>query len=166
MQLRMSPGGRMRFSRRRRPELPPSSVTVTIAVRLAMGCSVLISSRRRETRFLRPRSRVERPVPPPRATTLKPLEERLDLGADLFTIRLRCDFASQFWTQQCRESNALNYEAPKAGSYRRRVQIQQSRRLFNARNMLRVPGGGCNVTLRRCGVYARRSQFAEPSFSG
>ena len=39
MQLRMSPGGRMRFSRRNRPELPPSSVTVTMAVRSAMGRS-------------------------------------------------------------------------------------------------------------------------------
>ena len=28
----------MRYSRRSRPELPPSSVTVTIAVRSAMGC--------------------------------------------------------------------------------------------------------------------------------
>jgi len=37
MQLRMSPGGRMRFSRRKRPELPPSSVTVTMAARSAMG---------------------------------------------------------------------------------------------------------------------------------
>jgi len=32
MQLRISPGGRTSKSRRRRPELPPSSVTVTIAV--------------------------------------------------------------------------------------------------------------------------------------
>ena len=37
MQLRMSPGGRTRYSRRRRPELPPSSVTVTTAARSAIG---------------------------------------------------------------------------------------------------------------------------------
>jgi len=37
MQLRMSPGGSTRFSRRSRPELPPSSVTVTIAVSSVMG---------------------------------------------------------------------------------------------------------------------------------
>src|SRR5713101_6004177 len=73
MQLRMSPGGRMRFSRRKRPELPPSSVTVTMAARSAMGRSVLArSSVRRMTSSLRPRRSVERPVPPPRATTRKP----------------------------------------------------------------------------------------------
>src|SRR5437016_12092314 len=75
MQLRMSPGGRMRFSRRRRPELPPSSVTVTMAARSAMGRSALArSSMRRMTSSLRPRRSVERPVPPPRATTRKPRE--------------------------------------------------------------------------------------------
>jgi len=91
----------MRFSRRRRPELPPSSVTVTMAVRLAMGCSDLISSRRRETRFLRPRRRVERPVPPPRATTLSPVAGRFRFGADLFTVGLRCDFERRFCTLLC-----------------------------------------------------------------
>src|SRR6266568_2415668 len=56
MQLRMSPGGRMRFSRRKRPELPPSSVTVTMAARSAMGRSVLAcSSTRRMTSSLGPR---------------------------------------------------------------------------------------------------------------
>src|SRR6266481_2416081 len=73
MQLRMSPGGKMRFSRRKRPELPPSSVTVTMAARSAMGRSVLArSSVRRMTSSLRPRRSVERPVSPPRATTRKP----------------------------------------------------------------------------------------------
>jgi hypothetical protein len=37
MQLRMSPGGRTSNSRRKRPELPPSSVTVTTAVISARG---------------------------------------------------------------------------------------------------------------------------------
>src|SRR5260370_16741042 len=73
MQLRMSTGGRMRFARRKRPELPPSSVTVTMAARSAVGRSVLArSSVRRMTSSLRPRRSVERPVPPPRATTRKP----------------------------------------------------------------------------------------------
>jgi hypothetical protein len=36
MQLRMSPGGNTSNSRRSRPELPPSSVTVTTAV-MSMG---------------------------------------------------------------------------------------------------------------------------------
>src|SRR5882724_2627522 len=85
MQLRMSPGGRMRFSRRRRPELPPSSVTVTIAARSAMGRSAVArSSVRRMTCSLRPRSSVERPVPPPRATTRKPGERAFDLEALFF----------------------------------------------------------------------------------
>src|SRR2546430_5254263 len=50
MHCRKSPGGRMRYSARSRPELPPSSATVTIAVRLPVY-------------FLSPRSRVESPVP-------------------------------------------------------------------------------------------------------
>ena len=37
MQLRMSPGGSTSNSRRRRPELPPSSLTVTIAVMSRSG---------------------------------------------------------------------------------------------------------------------------------
>src|SRR3954449_2333925 len=57
MQFRMSPGGRTFNSSRRRPELPPSSVTVTITERRALN-------------FFRPRKRVERPVPPPIETIL------------------------------------------------------------------------------------------------
>src|SRR5438132_10918484 len=58
-QSRMSPGGRMPSSRRSRPELPPSSNTVTTAVRL------LVNS-------FNPRSSVERPVPPPMTTMRGP----------------------------------------------------------------------------------------------
>ena len=87
MQLRMSPGGRMRFSRRRRPELPPSSVTVTMAARSEMGRSaVACSSVRRMTCSLRPRRSVERPVPPPRATTRKLRENLFGLDGDFFTV--------------------------------------------------------------------------------
>src|SRR5271168_304481 len=64
----MSPGGRMRYSRRNRPELPPSSVTVTMAVRSAMGCCGRRLPRSAMCCFS-PRSTVERPVPPPSATT-------------------------------------------------------------------------------------------------
>ncbi len=39
MQLRMSPGGSICNSSRRRPELPPSSETVTIAERLSIQIS-------------------------------------------------------------------------------------------------------------------------------
>src|SRR5437016_2412161 len=88
MQLRMSPGGRMRFSRRKRPELPPSSVTVTMAARSAMGRSAVARpSERRITCSLSPRSSVESPVPPPRATTRKPGERAFDLEAR-FVIRI------------------------------------------------------------------------------
>ena len=59
MQLRMSPTGGMPSSVRRTPDEPPSSATVTIAVRLLV-CS------------LRPRSRTDRPVPPPIATMRGP----------------------------------------------------------------------------------------------
>src|SRR5258708_10398082 len=73
MQLRMSPGGSTRFSRRSRPELPPSSVTVTIAARSTMGRrAVGYGSWRGTTCCFKPRSNAERPVPPPRATTRMP----------------------------------------------------------------------------------------------
>src|SRR4029079_10164632 len=57
MQLRMSPTGGIPSSSRSAPDEPPSSATVTIAVRLLV-CS------------FRPRSSVDRPVPPPMATIL------------------------------------------------------------------------------------------------
>ena len=65
MQLRMSPGGRTSNSRRNRPELPPSSVTVTMAVmsRAATAGSVC------RAKCFRPCSSAERPLPPPIATT-------------------------------------------------------------------------------------------------
>ena len=59
MQLRMSPTGGMPSSSRSTPDEPPSSATVTIAVRLLV-CS------------LSPRSSVDRPVPPPIATIRGP----------------------------------------------------------------------------------------------
>src|SRR5712692_7949980 len=90
MQLRISPGGRMRFSRRKRPELPPSSVTVTMAARSAMGRSMLACSPVwRMTSSLRPRRSVERPVPPPRATTRKPRERVFGLDVRFFTTAFR-----------------------------------------------------------------------------
>src|SRR5215469_17105204 len=86
MQLRMSPGGKMRFSRRNRPELPPSSVTVTMAARSEIGRSaVASSSARRTTCSFRPRNKVESPVPPPRATMRKP-GGRAFLGEPCFFI--------------------------------------------------------------------------------
>src|SRR5437660_12729744 len=85
MQLRMSPGGRMRFSRGRRPELQTSVVTVTRAARSAMGRSAVARpSVRRITCSFRPRRSVERPVPPPRATTRRPGERVCDLEARFF----------------------------------------------------------------------------------
>src|SRR5713101_4644777 len=63
----MSPGGRMRYSRRTRPELPPSSVTVTTAARSAIGRRPT-SCRRRATCSFNPPSSAERPCrrPPKR----------------------------------------------------------------------------------------------------
>src|ERR1700761_5096184 len=74
MQLRMSPGGRMPSSRRRRPDEPPSSVTVTTPVRRP----------RREVPAwcLSPRSSTDSPVPPPIATTLGGLGGLGGLGLD------------------------------------------------------------------------------------
>src|SRR5262249_23661126 len=75
-QFRMSPGGRMLNSLRSRPLEPPSSVTVTTAVRSAIpgvllavadgGASRALDAR---TYFFSPRRSVESPVPPPMATT-------------------------------------------------------------------------------------------------
>src|SRR4029453_7351948 len=69
MQLRISPGGSICNSSRSRPELPPSSETVTIAESFEMRGS---SVGRSLTRHFSPASKVERPVPPPIATRLKP----------------------------------------------------------------------------------------------
>src|SRR5262245_38561986 len=81
MQFRMSPGGMTPRSSRKRPELPPSSVTVTITERSA-------------GQFLSPRSRVERPVPPPMETILG----TMDFNTLLFRRRYQiseCDILGQ-----------------------------------------------------------------------
>jgi hypothetical protein len=67
-QLRASPGGRTPRSRRRRPELPPSSVTVTMAVRRSAHCATFRSPAAARTASASPRSTTGRPVPPPNAT--------------------------------------------------------------------------------------------------
>src|ERR1700722_14558681 len=86
MQLRISPGGKMRFSRRRRPELPPSSVTVTMAARSEMGRSALgFLSSPRTTCCISPRTKADRPVPPPRATMRNPREFFFGLAVFFFT---------------------------------------------------------------------------------
>src|SRR5579859_959334 len=79
-------GRKNAVSRRSLPELPPSSVTVTTAVsslmgRWEFGCSSL----RRTTYSLRPRSKVDSPVPPPRATTRKPRDSVFVFFAFFFT---------------------------------------------------------------------------------
>src|SRR5215472_8090030 len=101
MQFRMSPGGRMLKSSRRRPDEPPSSVTVTTAQRSPMmgqrswgstfcsfpasWCRTLLRRSCMGTKCFRPRSRVDSPVPPPMATTrndlsLVPVELDEDKG--------------------------------------------------------------------------------------
>ena len=69
MQLRMSPGGSICSSSRKRPELPPSSETVTIADRFSIHDS---ASSCFPTSCFNPASSVESPVPPPMATRLRP----------------------------------------------------------------------------------------------
>ncbi len=70
MQLRMSPGGSICNSSRRRPELPPSSETVTMAESDSSHRSPRAWS---PTSSFSPESTVDRPVPPPMATSFKPL---------------------------------------------------------------------------------------------
>src|SRR5262249_6843994 len=72
MQLRMSPGGSTSKSRRRRPELPPSSVTVTTAEMSRPGSHA--------TYFFNPCSKAESPVPPPIDTTRRGVENVCSLG--------------------------------------------------------------------------------------
>src|ERR1051325_8451874 len=67
MQLRMSPGGSIPNSLRSTPELPPSSVTVTIA-----PGSLLAHAPSASTYDFSPRNSVDRPVPPPMATMFSP----------------------------------------------------------------------------------------------
>ena len=69
MQLRRSPGGSMLKPMRKRPEEPPSSVTVTTAARSEMGPTQAADWPGAETWLRNPRSSVESPVPPPMATT-------------------------------------------------------------------------------------------------
>ena len=67
MQLRMSPGGSICNSSRSLPELPPSSETVT----MADNESIHVSSLRAPTNRFKPASNVDKPVPPPIATSLR-----------------------------------------------------------------------------------------------
>src|SRR5271166_1742438 len=69
MQLRRSPGGSILKSLRSRPEDPPSSVTVTTAARSAIRPASGAVWLEDATWRRNPRSRIERPVPPPIATT-------------------------------------------------------------------------------------------------
>src|SRR5438067_7061784 len=69
MQLRMSPGGSICNSSRRRPELPPSSETVTMAESASSQRPPRPWS---PTSSFRPESAVDRPVPPPMATSFRP----------------------------------------------------------------------------------------------
>src|SRR4029077_18022981 len=80
MQLRISPGGSMLSSLRSRPLEPPSSLTVTTALSSPMtGCAVArrYGSPGAGTKLFRPFNSVERPVPPPMATTRNDPEENL-----------------------------------------------------------------------------------------
>src|SRR5258708_40244877 len=71
MQLRRSPGGSMLKSLRRRPEEPPSSVTVTTAAKSAISEVEEAAQSAKLTWHLSQSNRVDRPVPPPMATTRK-----------------------------------------------------------------------------------------------
>jgi hypothetical protein len=81
MQLRRSPGGNMLKSCRRRPEDPPSSVTVTTAARSEMLQGTVAGRSGEATWRLSPRSKVESPVPPPIATIRRARDGRETSGA-------------------------------------------------------------------------------------
>src|SRR6185436_3944823 len=102
MQLRMSPGGRTPSSRRRRPDEPPSSVTVTTPV---------ICRRPEPTWCFRPRSRTERPVPPPIATRDRK-STRLNSSHQIISYAVFClkkkKNKHQTYTLQKKKRNAEN----------------------------------------------------------
>ncbi len=75
MQWRMSPGGGIPMSRRSTPEPPPSSATVTTAVRFLVY-------------FFSPRSMVDSPVPPPMAVIFGPRSHCWVLGTGSSMARL------------------------------------------------------------------------------
>ena len=59
IQLRISPGGSVPNSSRNRPEEPPSSAMVTMAVKLLVYC-------------FKPRIKTDKPEPPPMTTSFGP----------------------------------------------------------------------------------------------
>src|SRR5262245_31138468 len=73
MQFRISPGGSIWNSSLKRPELPPSSVTVTTAVSVSIQGNLLSAATGSgRAKALSPANSVERPVPPPIDTILMP----------------------------------------------------------------------------------------------
>src|ERR1700733_10255639 len=128
MQLRISPGGSMLSSLRRRPLEPPSSLTVTTALRSRIegesGCAEISDGHK--TKRLRPLSSVESPVPPPMATTRRPRSRAEFSGfrdsAILVSIGVWCrlrrlffaevgcrgaEFGAGVWIEQFREARIL-----------------------------------------------------------
>jgi hypothetical protein len=90
-------GGGIAESQRKRPLEPPSSATATMAVSLEMNgwSSMKLAANpcARLTRRFRPRSEVERPVPPPIATTRQSASNE----ASAFTLkRVQTDIAHIF----------------------------------------------------------------------
>src|SRR5580700_10964977 len=140
----------MRFSRRSRPELPPSSVTVTMAVSPAIGwSSSAISSRRRTTRSFNPRRSVDRPVPPPRATTCSPREDCFDLEALFFT----SDYAHSTENTQALSAERTRTVKPK--------QSATGRESRGSRWPLDL-----KLTIHRCEIFLISSTNAPPGSSG
>jgi hypothetical protein len=80
MQLRISPGGKMRISVRSRPELPPSSETATIADKAFSQNGWVVSA---PTKAFKPDKSVESPVPPPIETIFNPAVLWLDVGISI-----------------------------------------------------------------------------------
>src|SRR5437879_5559265 len=134
-QSRMSPGGRMPSSRRSRPELPPSSNTVTTAVRL------LVNS-------FSPRSSVERPVPPP-MTTMRGPRRRWRCGARTSTSWCRPGgrrAPAMARTVPCRPANTASNPPPmnatpsQLGDSAPRLQVSTATARRNIENSIQPSG--------------------------
>ena len=105
-------------SRRKRPELPPSSVTVTTAVNLLIDG--LPDAASGPTHCFRPRSRTDRPVPPPIATTFMPCTHFVTLENTMLKEWPQRSYVKDCWESvpSRREKRGSSAKASKSSSLR------------------------------------------------
>ena len=115
-----------------------------------------------QTRSFRPRRRVERPVPPPRATTLSP-RGAASTWSDVFSRRVRCDSTDD--SARYERTNASRHvklkQSAMAEHRSRCIAMACVQRVRITVNMLRIPGSPWNV-VRRCDEALSRPSRLSP----